>query len=184
MADWTFKDALTGIQIQPSIPTSVLQSADGLCLGDIHFAKICTTLQMHAMPLTLLEKWVDNGGFNPEHMAGGDYSCSTAILLTITPDTQLKDIESVGIRLVVCQHRALLGQISSVPRLISYVCSMLEFERASCTPQCRMYCMIIGNYSGHLAYATDPPFCVAYAFDFVNKKRPCCDDFQEPGQPT
>ena len=32
--------------------------------------------------------------------------------------------------------------------------------------------MIIGNYSGYLAYATDPPFCVAYALDFINKNDP------------
>ena len=61
-----------------------------------------TTLWMCAMSLMLLEKLVDNGGFNPEHMADGDYSHSTAILLALTPDAQLKDIESMGIRLVVC----------------------------------------------------------------------------------
>ena len=84
MVDWTFEDALAAIQSPPSIPTSVLQSADGICLGDICFVKIHTTLWMHAvplMPLAILEKWVENGSFNPEHMAEGDYSHSTAILL-------------------------------------------------------------------------------------------------------
>ena len=33
-----------------------------------------------------------------------------------------------------------------------------------------MYCMIIGNYSGHMGYATEPPFCVAYPLEFINKK--------------
>ena len=99
MADGTFKDALAAIQSPSSIPTSVLQNADGLHFGDIHFAKIHTTLQMHAMSLALLEKWIDNGGFNPECMADGDYSCSTAILLVFPPDAQLKDIESIGIGL-------------------------------------------------------------------------------------
>ena len=88
------------------------------CLGDICFAKIHTTLWMHANSLTLLEKWIDNGGFNPEHMVDGDYSCSTAILLVFTPDAQLKDIESVGIRLVVHWLRGPLGQISSMFNLI------------------------------------------------------------------
>ena len=165
MADWTFKDVLTVIQSPPSIPTSVLQSADGICLGDIHFAKIHTTLQMHAVPLVVLEKWVDNGGFNPECMLDADYSHSTAILLTLTPDSQLNDIESVGIGLIFCRCGAPLGQISSMPKLIKYIHSLLEFERASFTPQHRAYCMIIGNYGGHLAYATDPPFCMAYALD-------------------
>ena len=38
--------------------------------------------------------------------------------------------------------------------------------------------MIIGNYGGHLAYATDPPFCVAYPLDFVNKKDPAAMTFR------
>ena len=32
--------------------------------------------------------------------------------------------------------------------------------------------MIVGNYGGHLAYATDPLFCMAYALDFINKDDP------------
>ena len=70
MVDWTFEDALAAIQSPPSIPTSVLQSADGICLGDVRFAKICTTLWMCAVSLAVLKKWVENGSFNPEHMAG------------------------------------------------------------------------------------------------------------------
>ena len=67
------------IQSPPLIPTSVLQSADSLCLGDIHFAKIQTTLWMCTMPTTVLEKGAEGGSFNPEHMAEGDYSHTTAI---------------------------------------------------------------------------------------------------------
>ena len=66
MADWTFEDALTAIQSLPSIPTSVLQSVDGLRLGDICFAKIQTTLRMHTVLLVVLKKWVEDGKFNPE----------------------------------------------------------------------------------------------------------------------
>ena len=69
--------------------------------GIFIFAKIRTTLWMHAVPLVVLEKWVENGGFNPECMADADYSCSTAILLMLTPDAQLNDIESMGIGLIV-----------------------------------------------------------------------------------
>ena len=97
------------IQSPPSIPASVLQSTDGLHLGDIRFAKIQTTLWMHAMPLTILEKWVENGSFNPEHMAEGDYSRSMAILVILSPNAQGTALESMGIRLIVCQHKALIG---------------------------------------------------------------------------
>ena len=109
MVDWTFEDALTAIQSLPSIPTSILQSADDICLGDICFAKIHTTLQMCAVPFTVLEKWVENGSFNPECMAEGDYSHSMAILLTFNPDAWCKDIESVGIGLIVHWCKAPLG---------------------------------------------------------------------------
>ena len=178
MVDWTFKDVLAAINSLPSIPTSVLESPDGLCLGDVHFAKICTTLHMRTMSLSLLEKLVANGGFNPECKADGDYSISTAILLTLTPDAQLKDIESMGIRLVVRQCRAPLAPISSVAKLISYVHDMLKFKRVAFSPQVRMFCMIIGNYSGHMAYATKPLFCVAYPLEFVDKKDPATMTFR------
>ena len=71
MADWTFEDVLTTIQSPPSIPTSVLQSADGICLGDICFAKIHTTLQMHAMLLAILEKWCRKWELQPRAYGRG-----------------------------------------------------------------------------------------------------------------
>ena len=93
MVDWAFEDALATIQSLPSIPTLVLHSADGICLGDIRFAKIHTTLQMHAVLLTVLEKWVENGNFNPENMAEANYSHSTAIMVALYPDALLNDRE-------------------------------------------------------------------------------------------
>ena len=98
MVDWTFEYALAAIQSPPSIPASVLQSTDGLHLGDIHFAKIQTTLQMHAVPLAILEKWVEEGRFNPEQMAESDYSHSMAILITLSSNTQGTVLESAGHR--------------------------------------------------------------------------------------
>ena len=146
--------------------------------GDAHFAKICTTLQMRTVLLVILEKWVENGSFNPEHMAEADYSHSTAILLALYPDALLNDLESMGIKLIVHQHGTPLGQVSSIPQLIKYIHSLLEFERQSFTPVHRMYCMIIGNYGGHLAYTMDPPFCMAYASGFVDKNDPAVMKFR------
>ena len=107
-----------------------------------------------------------------------NYSHSTAILLALTPDAQLNDIESVGIGLIGHRCGAPLEQISSIPQLIKYVYSLLGFERASFTPQHRMYCMIVGNYGGHLDYTMDPSFCVAYALDFINKSDPAVMKFR------
>ena len=153
MVDWTFSEALAAINSPPLIPTSVLETPDGLCLGDVCFAKICTTIWMRAVSLMTLEKLVVNGAFNPEHIIDGDHSHSTAILLALSPSAQLKHVESVGIGLVVCQHGAPLALISSMAKLISYIHEMMKLETRSATPKIRMYCMIIGNYPGHMAYA-------------------------------
>ena len=101
MADWTFDNALAAIQSPPLILMSVLQSADGLRLGDIHFAKILTTLQMCTVPITVLEKWEEGGSFNPEHMAEGDYSRTTAILILLNPSTEGTVLESTSIGLIL-----------------------------------------------------------------------------------
>ena len=47
-----------------------LHSVDGICLGDICFAKICTTLWMHAVSLAVLKKWIENGNFKPREYGG------------------------------------------------------------------------------------------------------------------
>ena len=80
---------------------SVLQSADGLRLGDIRFAKILTTLWMHTMPIAVLEKWAEGGSFNLECMAEGDYSRTTAILILLNPNAEGTALESTSIGLIV-----------------------------------------------------------------------------------
>ena len=172
MADWTFKDALVAIQSQPSITASILQSADGLRLGDIRFAKIQTTLWMHAMPIAVLEKWIEGGSFNPECMAEGDYSHSTAILIVLNPNTQGTALENACVRLVVCQCKAPVGQIDTILNLIKYAHSLMEGERQSSEPVCRTICTIMGNYGGHMAFAMEPPFCTTYPLHFADTDDP------------
>ena len=48
----------------------------------------------------------------------------------------------------------------------------MEAEGQSATPIHRMYCMIVGNYDGHMAFTTDPPFCMVCSLDFVNENDP------------
>ena len=73
-----------------------------------------------AVPLTILEKWVENGSFNPEHMAEGDYSCSMAILVILSPNAHGTAIESACIGLVICRCKAPVGQLGNIPHLIKY----------------------------------------------------------------
>ena len=160
------------IQSPPSIPTSVLQSMDDLRLGDIHFAKIQTTLRMHTMPITVIEKWAEGGSFNPEHMAEGDYSCTTAILILLNPNAEGTALESASVGLIVRWRKGPVGHISTIMKLIKYACSLMEAEGQSSEPMRRTICTIVGNYGGHMAFTTDPPFCMAYPLHFVHTDDP------------
>ena len=51
-------------------------------------------------------------------MAEGDYSHSTAILIALSPNAKGTDLESMGIGLIVCWHKAPIGQICTIPHLI------------------------------------------------------------------
>ena len=80
---------------------------------------------MCAVPIAILEKWVENGSFNPECMAEGDYSHSTAILIVLSPNMQGTALESVSIGLVVHQCKAPVGQIGTILQAYQ-VCSFLD----------------------------------------------------------
>ena len=75
-------------------------------------------------------------------MAEGDYSSSTAILIALNPNAQGKDIKSMGIGLIVHWHKALIGQICTIPHFIKYAHSLMEAEGQSTEPEHRMYCMM------------------------------------------
>ena len=101
MAGWTLENALVTIQSPPSIPFLVLLSKDGLCLGDICFAKIPMTLSMWMVSMMVLERWIANGSFNPEHMAEGEYSHSTAILIILHPNKQGTVLKCTSVGLII-----------------------------------------------------------------------------------
>ena len=50
--------------------------------------------------------------------------------------------------------------------VIDSICSILDTEHQKCLMKRRVYMVLIGNYSGHMAFATDPPYCVAYSADY------------------
>ena len=107
-------------------------------------------------------------------------SHSLAILLTFVANAKLKDIERVGIGLVVCRHGGPLAMISSMQQFILYICDALKRERASSKPTFRMYVMLLSNYGGHMAFATDPLFCLAYPVEYLEKKDPGTMMIQNP----
>ena len=62
-----------------------------------------------------------------------------------------------------------MGDISSISTMIESVRSILKTEGNKDRPKCGVYMMLIGNYGGHMAFTTEPPYCVAYAADYQNK---------------
>ena len=178
MTTWSFRDALEELEMRGRFDESVLWSALGLHLGDIHFAEIQTTIKMRVVHLSTFLQFVDEGSFNAENLPLDGCSHTTAILLAFIPDRHLEDIEGDAIGNVIRRHGSPLGDISSINTVIKSIHSILNTEHKKSPLKCRAYMMVIGNYGGHMAFATDPPYCVAYASDYKNtsdlsKMTPC-----------
>ena len=56
--------------------------------------------------------------------------------------------------------------------VINDIHRILAVKRKKDPPRHRAYMMLIGNYGGHMAFATDPPYCVVYATDYKNTDDP------------
>ena len=100
------------------------------------------------------------------------YSQTMAILLAFIPDWHLEDIEVIAISNIIQRCGSPLGDISSINMVIETICSILDTEHKKSPLKHRAYMMLIGNYGGHMAYATDPPYCMVYAVDYKNTSDP------------
>ena len=168
MTTWSFRDALEELEVRGHFNESVLWSTLSLRLGDIRIAEIQTSIKMHAVHLSTFPRFVDDGSFNADNLALDGCSQTTAILLAFIPDRRLEDIKSVGIGNVIRRRGSPLGDISSINMVIESIRSILDTNCKKSHPKCRAYMMFIGNYGGHMAFATDLPYCVAYAADYKN----------------
>ena len=169
MTTWSFRDALEELEVRHHFDESILRSAAGLRLGDIRFAEIQTSIKMRAIRFSTFLHYVEEGLFNPDNLASHCCSQTTAILLAFIPDRHLQDIKSVGIGNIIRRCGTPLGDISSISAMVESVCSVLKTEGDKHHPKRRAYMMLIGNYGGHMAFATEPPYCVAYAADYQSK---------------
>ena len=168
MTTWSFRDALEELESRGHFDELVLQSALALRLGDIRFTEIQTTIKMHAVRFNTFLRFVKQGSFNSENLPLDGYSQTTAILLAFIPNWCLEDIESIAIGNVIWRHGSPLGDISSISTVIDTIHSILNTQCKKSLLKHRVYMMLIGNYGGHMAFATDPPYCVAYAVDYKN----------------
>ena len=166
---WSFRDALEELELRRHFDDSMLQSEAGLHLGDIRFAEIQTTIKMHAVRFSTFLRYITDGTFNPDKLAPHCCSQTTAILIAFLSDRHLQDIESIGIGCVIRRFGTPLGDVSSVHTVIDSVWSILKTEADKHRPHHRAYMMLIGNYGGHMGFATEPPYCVAYAVEYRDK---------------
>ena len=180
MADWTFENALAARKSPPSIPFDTLLSPIGLRLGDICFAKIRTELRMRTVAIAVLEDWISNGSFNPHHKPDEDCSHTTAILIILTPNTQGTGLTYVSVGLIIRRRKGPVGRIEDIPRLITLIQSQLKGDRLTSPNARKTYCMIMGDYGGPLAFATEPPFCTAYPLSFSDRDDPTQMTFRHP----
>ena len=163
MANWSFRDALEELEVKGHFNESMLRSNIGLRLGDIRFAEIQTTLRMHAVYFSTFIWYVEQGCFNVDKLPIDGCSQTTAILLAFIPDWRLEDIESMGIGNVIRRRGSPIGDLSSIKMVIDTIRSVLGTERKKSPMKHWVYMVLIGNYGGHMAFATDPPYCVAYS---------------------
>ena len=122
MASWSFRDMLAELEAKNRFDESMLWSAQGLRLGDIHFAEIQTTFKMHAVSFHTFLQFVKKGSFNPDNLPADSYSHTMAILLAFIPDPHLMDIECVGIGNVIRRYSGSpLGGMHSIDTVISHI---------------------------------------------------------------
>ena len=64
--------------------------------------------------------------------------------------------------------------------VITHIRMVLASEHDKASPKRRVYMMLIGNYGRHMAFAMDPPYCVAYAVEYKNTADPSKMTFCDP----
>ena len=128
MTTWSFRDALAELEARGYFDESMLQSAQGLRMGDIHFAEIQTTFKMCVVPFHMFMTFIENGSFNAGNLPADSCSHTTAILLAFSPDPHLTYIEWVGIGNVNQRCGSPLGDIASIHVVVDHIHGVLATE--------------------------------------------------------
>ena len=68
----------------------------------------------------------------------------------------------------------------SIDMVISHIRTVLAIKHDKPAPKHRVYMILIGNYGGHMAFTTDPPYCVTYAVEYKHTDDPSRMMFCKP----
>ena len=173
MAALNFNCILLKLANQGSILQDMLQSQDGLNLGDIRFCPIQQTLQMQCISLDYLQGLITESAFMPPTLESTlKLSRTTAILLIFQADDQHEKITDIYVGLVV--HRIdsclyaldwILDFVSDIEVDLKVVCDALK---AGGDPGKRhAFCLFINNYGGTLSIPMDLPYCLIYPTSYM-----------------
>ena len=181
MTAWSFRDALVELKVKNCFDKPMLQSTQGLCMGDIYFTEIQTTFKMCTVSFHLFLQFIEKGCFNPNKLPEDGYSHTTT---GHTPGLHPRPISCghrcVGIGNLIWRHRSPLGGMCSIDMVISHIRVVLAIGHDKPAPKCRAYMMLIGNYGGHMAFTMDLPYCIAYAAEYKHTDNPSRMTFHEP----
>ena len=86
----------------------------------------------------------------------------------------------VSVGLIIRWRKGPVGWIEDIPRFITFIRSQLKGDRPASLHDHKTYCMIVGDYGGPLAFATEPPFCTAYPLSFADRDDPTRMTFRHP----
>ena len=173
MTNWSFRYALEELKAKCHFDESVLKSTIGLRLGDIRFTELQTTIKMHALCASAC--FCDMSKRGPSMKTICPWMAIVIPQLYFLPSSLTstwRTLSALGIGSIIQRRRSPLGDISSFNMVIKSIHSILNTERKKSLLKCRTYMMLIGNYGGHMAFATDPPYCVAYTADYKNTTDP------------
>ena len=95
-------------------------------------------------------------------------SHTSAILLAFIPDSRLKNVEKVGIWLIVHQCGCALSPISFIPEFVEWNLRGAEGALVGRVAKENYVHAAHSQLWGHMAYATDPPYCTAYPMNFFD----------------
>ena len=71
--------------------------------------------------MVVLEEWILNRSFNLHHKPDEDCSCTTAILIILTPNSEGTKLMYVSVGLIIRWHKGPVGWIEDIPRFITFI---------------------------------------------------------------
>ena len=117
MAVIKFDSMLDHLQSPHLLLSELLSGQEGLHYGNMHYMPLQHMLKMQYVPYNYFINLVWKNNFQMVRTTMDDTSNTTTILLVFVSDDELKTIQYIHIRLVVCCASCQLSESKSIPSL-------------------------------------------------------------------